>query len=261
MSLLSDWTDAENDLKGELSSALTQKRPVPKELVALLKTDDLKKALKQADDAQAKTDLEGARKALAGTQKFFLMFGNVLKAAHKALPPNDDELLQAVLMFSAAIPRTQTAVANLNRDLTQASQAGAKNEAEERAAKIKAILTPMKFQYDWKAGKQDFEKATKSKKPSAPILLAFRKSTGIENALAALDKACEACKPDDYRKAYPKFVHAKDEYVKVLNTALTGAKATADPIYKTKCEGLRDLLGSIDTRAYAIQRSLDALDA
>ncbi len=258
MSLLSDWNGYEGQLKNAIKAELDKKRKPPKAVLALLKTSDLKTALKQADTAEAKNDLQAMTKALAASQKFFMMYGNVLKLAQKALG-DDDDLLNALAMHSAYIASTQQAVSKLRRDMIEESQKNSKDEKKQRELKLKSVMIPQKFQYDWKAGKKDFESTTKRKKPSEKILGAFRKSTKIEAALAALDKACEDCKPADYRKAYVKFTTAKVAYTKILVAAQSNDKE-ADQVYKTSCDELKTLLHTIDTRAGRIDKGLETID-
>src|SRR5205823_3494103 len=125
---------------------------------------------------------------------FFMMYANQFKAAKTAtkLDPAIDQALGDTLnMFNVYMTRTQTGVARLADAMIQKAKAAATDDAKKQELSIKSALSPLKLQYDWKAGKKDFETETGKKKPSEKVLGAFRKSTGVDNALAALDKACE----------------------------------------------------------------------
>lgn len=261
MPLLSDWNDHQGELEAALKDLLQKKVSPPKDVVALLKTKDLKEALALADGAKTNENIDDARSAQAKTQKFFLMYANQYKAAMDATKDVDDlaDLRETLMMFNVYMTRTQVAVARLADALIQEAKKDAADDAKTRELEVKSALSPLKFKYDWKAAKQDFEKETGKKKPSETVLGVFRKSAGLDNALDDLDKACQDADPAAYRKAYPTFVKASADYAKSLNTALASDKA-ADEVYKKKCGGLKDLLSSIGGRAKEKLTLLDKLN-
>ncbi len=260
MSLLADWNDAQAELKDALIKLLKAKTQPPEDAAELLKTAALKEALELADSAKAKGDVDAARKAQGKTQKFFLMYANKFKAAMVATRDEPFlELHETLKMFNVYMTRTQKAVALLTAQLIKEAKEAEQDEAKKLVLDIKAALSPLRFKYDWKAAKEDFEKETSKKKPSEKIMGTFRKSAGLDNALDDMDKACKAADPKDYRKAYESFVKTSADYLKVLKAALAGDKA-ADEIYKKKCEGLKDVLSSIDGRAKEKITLLDRLE-
>lgn len=260
MTLLSDWKAHEKELEDYLGGMLKNNLKPPKDVVALLKTADLKAALKLADDSHAKNDIDGARKAQAKTQKFFFMYANQYKSAKVAAQADMafSDLSDTLNMFNVYMTRTQTAVARLTDAMIQQAKTEAKNTAKVQELNIKSALSPLKFMYDWKAAKQDFEKETGVKKPSAKIMGEFRKSAGLVKSMEKMDKACQKADPAAYRKAYDEYAIAHANYASVLEKALASDKA-ADPIYKKKCGGLKEVLNSIDSRAAEKIKLLDNL--
>jgi hypothetical protein len=260
MALLSDWNGHQKELEDALKAVLQSGQAPPKDVLLLLKTEDLKAALKLADDAKQTGDIDGIRAAQAKTQKFFMKYANQFKAA-KMTTQNDDalsDLNDCLNMFNVYMTRTQKAVALQATTMIKDAKAAATKPEEVLELDIKAALSPLKFKSDWKGGKTDFETSTGKKKPSEKVLVAFRKSSSLENSLGSLDKACEGADPKAYRKAFNDFVAASSGYASILEKALAGDKA-ADPIYKKKCEGLKELLTSIETRAKEKVKLLDDL--
>src|SRR5262249_39454962 len=204
MPLLSDWNDYQQELADALKVLVHNQQTPPKDVLLLLKTQDLKDALKLADEAKQKGDIDGIRTAQAKTQKFFFKYANQFKAA-KVATQNDDalsDLNDCLNMFNVYMTRTQQAVALLATNMIKEAKESATTDAERLKLNIKSALSPLKFKSDWKAGKQDFEKATGQKKPSAKILGAFRKTASLDTSLGALDQACEKADPKAYRKAF-----------------------------------------------------------
>lgn len=265
MTFLADWVSYENELQDELKKILrnkkTPKDPAPpKEVLALLKTSDLKVALQLADDSVAKNDIDGMRKAQGKTQKFFLMYANQFKLAKVAsqAQPELSELDNFLLTFNVYMTRTQVGVAKKTDAMITDAKQIEQDLEKRKVLEIKSALSPLKFMYDWKASKRDFENETGVKKPSAKIMSEFRKSAGLDTTLDELDKACSKFDPAAYRKAYAKFDIAHSNYASVLEKALVSDKA-ADEKYKRKVQGLKDVLKSIDTRAKEKLRLLDNL--
>ncbi|MFO0901873.1 MAG: hypothetical protein U0939_02665 [Pirellulales bacterium] len=261
MSLLSDWNGYRDELKAALKAAKDAGKKIPLQAVGLLKTDDLHEILEAADKAKAKNDADKMREIASKSQKFFMKYVTQFKAAKLAVKELGDELsdlndfLSTYYMY---LSRTQQAVALQGALMMDAASAAAASDAEKHEIKVKKILTSLRFKQDWKGGKKDFEASTGSKKPSEKLLAGFRKSSGIEDALDALDSACEKADPAKYREAYTKWLEAKADYTKTLDKALASDKA-ADETYKKKCEALKDLLSSIDGRAVEKIRSLKDL--
>src|SRR5262249_39043378 len=204
MSLLSDWNSHEKELQDALTEMRRNKQEPPQDVVALLKTRDLKAALKLADEAERKDDSDGIRKAQSKSQKFFLMYANQYKAAKVATQADPDlsDLNDLLNMFNVYMTRTQVGVARLADAMIQEAKKTAATEEKRKQLEIKSALAPLRFQYDWKAAKKDFENETGVKKPSTKILGEYRKSTGVDSALGEMDKACKKADPDAYRKAY-----------------------------------------------------------
>jgi prefoldin subunit 5 len=78
----------------------------------------------------------------------------------------------------------------------------------------------MGYETAWKKAKKKFEETTGKKKPSETILGLFKKSSGIEAACAALDKAADARDLDQLKKAHTTFITAKAKYEEVLDDAI-----------------------------------------
>lgn len=266
MTFLADWGTYEKELADELKGMLQTKKTKPesptppKEVVALLKTADLKVALKLADESVAKNDIDGMRKAQAKTQKFFLMYANQFKLAKVATKdkPELGDLNELLNMFNVYMTRTQAGVANKTAAMLAEAKQVEKDAAKLKILEIKSALSPLKFMYDWKASKKDFENETGVKKPSAKIMNEYRKSAGLDVALNEMDKACQKSDPAAYRKAYAKFEIAHSNYKSILEKALVSEKS-ADEKYKQKVGGLKDVLKSIDSRAIEKLRMLDKL--
>ncbi|HEY1064651.1 MAG TPA: hypothetical protein VGE52_01015 [Pirellulales bacterium] len=66
---------------------------------------------------------------------------------------------------------------------------------------------------DWKSAKKMFETLTGKKKPSASFLGAFRKSSGLEKAIGAMDAASKKNDVTAFAKAYYKFDTEADAYL------------------------------------------------
>jgi hypothetical protein len=266
MTFVDDWGTYEQELADELKKMLqaNKKSPEspapPKEVVALLKTADLKAALKLADESVAKKSIDGMRKAQAKTQKFFLMYANQFKLAKVATQakPELADLNDLLNMFNAYMTRTQVGVASKTAAMLSEAKQAEKDTDKLKILEIKSALSPLKFMYDWKASKRDFENETGLKKPSAKIMNEYRKSAGLDPALDEMDKACQKFDPAAYRKAYAKFDIAHSNYASVLEKALVSEKS-ADEKYKRKVGGLKDVLKSIDSRAKEKLQMLDKL--
>jgi hypothetical protein len=254
MSLLGDWNGYETELQDEIKQYLQRKQAndpaVPPAVLALLKTGDLKTALKLADDAEAKNHIDDIRKAQGKTQKFFLMYANQYKLAKVSTKDIAalNGLSDALNMFNVYMTRTQVAVAKKADAMIEQAKAVATKAAKVKELNIKQALSPLRFMYDWKAAKQDFENETGVKKPSTKIMSEYRKSSGLASAMDDMDKACSKADPAAYRKAYQKFIEAHSAYESVLEKALVSDKA-ADAKYAQKVGGLKSVLKSIDTRA------------
>lgn len=80
----------------------------------------------------------------------------------------------------------------------------------------------MPFAPAWKAAKTEFETATHKKKPSEKFLGVFRKGTGIESAVKALDSAKKGA---EIRKALDSFKSAYTGYLTLLDTAAKDPKS------------------------------------
>lgn len=80
----------------------------------------------------------------------------------------------------------------------------------------------MPFAPVWKAAKTKFETSTNKKKPSEKFLGVFRKGTGVESAVKALDSAK---KGEDIRKALASFKAAYTAYIGLLDTAAKDPKS------------------------------------
>lgn len=265
MAFFSDWVGYEKELEDALKKMLRNKKKPddptpPKDVVALLKTTDLKTALKLADDSVAKNDIDGMRKAQAKTQKFFLIYANQYKLAKVATQakPELDELNDLLTMFNAYMTRTQVGVANKTTAMLTEAKRVEQDQEKLKVLEIKSALSPLKFMYDWKASKRDFENATGVKKPSAKIMGEYRKSAGLDVSLDEMDKARQKADPAAYRKAYAKFDIAHTNYASVLEKALVSDKG-ADAKYARKVEGLKGVLKSIDSRAREKLQMLDKL--
>lgn len=262
MSYLGDWNGYEDELETFLKGMLTQGRKPPKEAVELLKTADLKKALALADSGVAKDDVDIMRKAVSKMQKFFMMYGNTFKQAKAAVKKDNtmQDLSDALNTHFAYMGKTQSTVAVKADSILKDAKAAATDDAKRLELEIKTALSPLRFYYDWGAAKKDFENETGVKKPSSKIMGEFRKSAGLDKTLEAMDKACKNVEPKKYREAFDKFVIAHTNYASVLEKALASDKA-ADAIYKRKCEGLKDVLNSIENRAQQKVQMLDKLGA
>jgi hypothetical protein len=260
MSLLSDWNDYEGELEGAINAAEKKKLNPPKEVLVLLKTDDLKKALTLADQAEKKGNIDDARSAQGKSQKFFFKYANQFKAAKKAVKEDDTlgDLDEFLMMFNVYMTRTQKAVAELAAQMIKEAKEATDDDKKRLELDIKSALSPLKFKADWKAGKEDFEAETGQKKPSETILGAFNKATSVEAALGHMDDACKKADPKAYRKAFAEYVAASSKYESLLWKALESDKA-ADAVYKRKCEGLKELLGSIESRGKEKLKLLEKL--
>lgn len=80
----------------------------------------------------------------------------------------------------------------------------------------------MPFAPVWKAAKTKFETSTSKKKPTEKFLGVFRKGTGIESSVKALDAAK---KGDEIRKALASFKSAYTGYITLLDTAAKDPKS------------------------------------
>jgi hypothetical protein len=265
MPFLSDWNDYEQELENFLARMQhNKKKPTdpdpPQDVLALLKTADLKTALKLADTAVTRNDIDGMRKAQAKTQKFFLMYANQYRLAKKATKakPELQALSDQLNTFNVYMTRTQVGVARKCDAMIQAAKQVETNQKKLKVLNIKSALSPLKFMYDWKAAKRDFENVTGVSKPSLKIMGEYRKSVGLDASLGEMDKACQRADPDAYRNAYAKFVIAHTNYESVLEMALVSDRA-ADKKYTKKVGGLKEVLNSIDNRAKEKIRLLDQL--
>lgn len=282
MSLLKAWNEAEKEVEGEVRKLLAQKIKPPKEVLELLKTKTLKEHLAEADKAQADENVEDARTAASKVQKHLTMYGTKFKAASlatKAKPkPRTDEKAKdefdpdevkamkpfeplhdtLIMVMNVAITRAQNGARKIHDDVMAKAQAAAKTDERKQQLDIKKALLSLRFKQDWLAAKADFEAATGKSKPSEKIMGVFRKSAGLDNALNDLDKACKKASPDDYRAAYKSFQTQSASYAKVLDSAIAKDKS-ADPTYKKKADGLKEMLTSLDTRAYEKIRLLNDL--
>jgi hypothetical protein len=86
----------------------------------------------------------------------------------------------------------------------------------------------LSFLTDWTTAKQAFETATRRKKPTETFLSIFRQSSGLEDALKAVDKAVNAKDVQALKVAFGKFVNKQNKYVVVLMTAVD-KESRADP--------------------------------
>lgn len=94
----------------------------------------------------------------------------------------------------------------------------------------------------WKKAKKEFEQLTGKKKPAEKTLGAFRKSSGLEDALKKVDKQHTAMSAknskgemtakelDAYNKAVAEFKKESDNYIKLLEATLAKEK-DADSAY------------------------------
>src|SRR5262245_54201715 len=134
MTLLSDWNTHEKELQDALTEMVRNKQEPPKDVVALLKTKDLKDALKLAEQAERKNDIDGIRKAQSKSQKFFLMYANQFKAAKVATQSDDalSDLNDLLNMFNVYMTRTQVGVAKLADTMIQEAKKAAATKEKQR---------------------------------------------------------------------------------------------------------------------------------
>lgn len=257
--LLEAWDSAQSDYKQSLLDLIQGGTQPPKAAAELLKTKALRENLALIDQAKTDGDVDAARKAASKVQKFFLQYAGKFKVAMDETRTDElDSVHEALKMFNVFMTRTQVGAAQTAKAILTDAKANSTDDDEKRELDIKNALTPLRFKYDWKAAKEEFEKATGKKKPSEKILGSFRKTAGLDNALDELDKACKEAKPSAYRKAYKAFLKQSADYLKVLNAALASDKA-ADEVYEKKTSGLKDMLSSLKTRAQEKIRLLDEL--
>jgi hypothetical protein len=92
-------------------------------------------------------------------------------------------------------------------------------------------MKPSSFLGDWKEAKKNFEAMTGKKKPSTTFLGSFRKSSGLESAVTALDAATRKSSVPDLEKAIADYKKAAADYGKtVAKAAKVSVKETDMPV-------------------------------
>lgn len=186
-------------LKDEPKEAETQAREVLKKLGPLEKaTAAFDKGL-AAKDAKAirgaNADVTNAIKTLAGFCQ--VLNANLKKAGHA-------DAGGIVGWF----------LGDLTNEVQQRCQLEADKAIEALAHVLKLPATT--FSGDWKEAKKRFEALTGKKKPSATFLAVYRKSSGLDDACAAMDKASKANNVPDFRKALTNFVKSSNAYMEMV---------------------------------------------
>src|SRR5262249_10197470 len=101
----------------------------------------------------------------------------------------------------------------------------------------------------WTTAKKNFETTTKTKKPSEKFMGVFRKKSGIEEALQALDASISRGNATAATDAFHVFQAKSKEYVGVLDKAAV-ANASKEA-YKAELKKLRDCLKEISEDGFA----------
>ena len=103
----------------------------------------------------------------------------------------------------------------------------ARMEYDSAMAMVAEDLPVTSFFGDWKAAKKMFESLSGRKKPSKKFVGAFRKSSGLEKAIKAMDTASKKNDLAGYKKAFTAYEKTARGYLKLVEkTAKVAVKET-----------------------------------
>lgn len=242
--------DTFKNAKKKFDAETKNDKAASKLVAAAKKSSGVEKAATACDVAVKKKDAAAFASALADIENACKIYaGSVsleMVKLEKAKTLSDDTQDATVTML--AIVKTLAADAQ--------SRAPASDQDGKQ-------MKQSSFLGDWKEAKKNFEAMTGKKKPSTTFLGSFRKSSGIESAVKALDAATRKSSVEDLEKAIKDYKKAASDYGKtVANAAKVSVKETDMPVdlsesaeapdYKKWVEQLLRMLNQIRSEAEKI---------
>jgi hypothetical protein len=225
LSFLTEWTTA----KLNFETATQRKKPTETFLAFFRQSSGLEDALKAVDKAVTANDLKALKAAFGEyvnkLNKYQIVLGKAIDKEDNAHPGsdfvNEGQLLQATL-------------GKIQRKIY--------DKVKELAPKDIEVGN---YTADWKAAKRRFKEKTGRSKPSAKPDEMFRKGSGVESSLEAVDRASHRNDGEAFKAAATAYDKAVSSYKPVLEGIERGEQ---DGETKKVLKGLIDNLVSIQGR-------------